>query len=58
MSNAVTNRKQEIGIRIALGARSEEVMRYILLGLTGFCACLIPAKRVIKVNPIQALRVE
>lgn len=30
----------------------------IMLGLTGLSVCLIPAKRVVKVDPIQALRVE
>jgi len=61
------------GVLIALGATSMmrnqvygistlDPITYIavsiILGLTGLLACLIPAKRVVKVNPIQALRVE
>ncbi|MFC1530500.1 FtsX-like permease family protein, partial [Gemmatimonadota bacterium] len=104
MSGMITRRKQEIGIRIALGARREEVVRFmlargmrlvvtalaigvivalgattimrsqvfgistadpvtyisvaIILAAAGFLACLIPARRVVKIDPIESLRAE
>lgn len=104
MSYTVTQRTQEIGVRMALGADSSNILRWILryggeavaaglaaglaltfatgqllsslltgvttldptvliagvlvLGLVGMAACLFPALRATRVNPVDALRSE
>jgi putative ABC transport system permease protein len=79
MSYTVRQRTQEIGVRMALGAQPQDVLRMvigegmllagvgivlgiagvvILLTLVALAACWIPARRAMRIEPMEALRHE
>jgi putative ABC transport system permease protein len=74
MAFAVSRRRREIGLRMALGARGSDVRRTVvrragglvlagcaigvLLAGIALLACLVPAHRAASVDPMTALRQE
>jgi ABC-type lipoprotein release transport system permease subunit len=65
VSYAVSQRTQEIGIRMALGARPMQVLGQVLIGGmvlvsigVGLLANLVPSRRAATVDPVRALRFE
>ncbi|HSC29267.1 MAG TPA: hypothetical protein VLD67_18470, partial [Vicinamibacterales bacterium] len=60
MSHLVARRTAEIGSRMTPGARPADPLTLAavaaLLLASGLAACLIPARRAMRVDPVEALR--